>query len=80
MSTSSKRKFYPNIDFYSGIILRAIGIPINMYTVMFSIGRIPGWIAHWYELYRDPDRRIGRPRQVYTGPTRRKYVPVENRS
>jgi citrate synthase len=75
-----ERKLYPNIDFYSGIILRAIGIPLNMYTVMFSIGRIPGWIAHWYELYRDPDRRIGRPRQVYTGPTRRKYVPVENRS
>ncbi len=75
-----ERKLYPNIDFYSGIILRAIGIPLNMYTVMFSIGRIPGWIAHWYELYRDPDRRIGRPRQLYTGPTRRKYVPVENRS
>ena len=75
-----ERKLYPNVDFYSGIILRAIGIPVNMFTVMFSIGRIPGWIAHWYELYRDPDRRIGLPRQLYTGPTRRKYVPVENRS
>jgi len=74
-----ERKLYPNVDFYSGIILRAIGIPLNMFTVMFSIGRIPGWIAHWYELYRDPDRRIGRPRQIYTGPTRRIYVPVENR-
>ena len=50
-----------------------------MFTVMFSIGRVPGWIAHWYELYRDPDRRIGRPRQIYTGPTRRPYVPLENR-
>jgi len=74
-----ERKLYPNVDFYSGIILRAIGIPLNMFTVMFSIGRIPGWIAHWYELYRDPDRRIGRPRQIYTGPARRGYVPVENR-
>ena len=75
-----ERKLYPNVDFYSGIILRAIGIPLNMFTVMFSIGRIPGWIAHWYELYRDPGRRIGRPRQIYTGPTRRAYVPVDKRS
>lgn len=74
-----ERKLYPNVDFYSGIILRAIGIPLNMFTVMFSIGRVPGWIARWYELYRDPDRRIGRPRQIYTGPSRRKYVPIENR-
>ena len=74
-----ERKLYPNVDFYSGIILRAIGIPLNMFTVMFSIGRVPGWIAHWYELYRDPDRRIGRPRQIYTGPTRRPYVPLEDR-
>src|SRR4029077_16999923 len=69
-----ERKLYPNVDFYSGIILRAIGIPLNMFTVMFSIGRVPGWIAHWYELYRDPSRRIGRPRQIYTGPTRRNYL------
>jgi citrate synthase len=74
-----ERKLYPNVDFYSGIILRAIGIPLDMFTVMFSIGRTPGWIAHWYELYRDPDRRIGRPRQIYTGQVRRGYVPVENR-
>ncbi|MGO9597331.1 MAG: citrate synthase [Isosphaeraceae bacterium] len=74
-----ERKLYPNVDFYSGIILRAIGIPVNMFTVMFSIGRIPGWIAHWYELYRDPERRIARPRQLYTGPTKRKYVPMEER-
>jgi citrate synthase len=74
-----ERKLYPNVDFYSGIILRAIGIPLNMVTVMFSIGRIPGWIAHWYELYRDPRRRIGRPRQIYTGPARRGYVPLADR-
>ena len=74
-----ERKLYPNVDFYSGIILRAIGIPLNMFTVMFSIGRIPGWIAHWYELYREPARRIGRPRQVYTGPTKRPYVAIDER-
>jgi citrate synthase len=74
-----ERKLYPNVDFYSGIILRALGIPLSMFTVMFSIGRIPGWIAHWYELYRDPERRIGRPRQIYNGPTQRSYVPVEQR-
>ena len=74
-----ERKLYPNVDFYSGIILRAIGIPLNMFTVMFSIGRIPGWIAHWYELFRDPQRRISRPRQLYTGPTKRDYVPMEER-
>jgi citrate synthase len=75
-----ERKLYPNIDFYSGIILRSIGIPLNMFTVMFSIGRVPGWIAHWYELYRDPNRRICRPRQIYTGPTHRKYIPLEDRA
>jgi len=74
-----ERKLYPNVDFYSGIILRAIGIPLNMFTVMFSIGRVPGWIAHWHELYLDPDRRIGRPRQVYVGPNLRDYVPIEGR-
>ncbi|WP_165220387.1 citrate synthase [Aquisphaera insulae] len=74
-----QRKLYPNVDFYSGIILRAIGIPVSMFTVMFSIGRIPGWIAHWYELYHDPQRRICRPRQIYTGPRRREFVPVDER-
>ena len=63
-----ERKLYPNVDFYSGIILRAMGIPLDMFTVMFSIGRVPGWIAHWYELSREPRRRICRPRQIYTGP------------
>ncbi|MDG3002950.1 citrate synthase [Paludisphaera mucosa] len=74
-----ERRLYPNVDFYSGIILRALGIPLNMFTVMFSIGRVPGWIAHWYELYRDPDRRICRPRQIYTGSGKREYVPIASR-
>jgi citrate synthase len=68
-----ERKLYPNVDFYSGIILRALGIPLNMFTVMFSIGRVPGWIAHWYEMYRDPEHRICRPRQIYTGMPHRTY-------
>lgn len=63
-----QRKLYPNVDFYSGIILRAIGIPTNMFTVIFAIGRLPGWIAHWKEQHDTPKTRIGRPRQVYTGP------------
>ena len=67
------RKLYPNVDFYSGIILRAIGIPVNMFTVIFAIGRMPGWIAHWWEQNQDPDDRIARPRQVYTGETEKDY-------
>jgi citrate synthase len=74
-----ERKLYPNVDFYSGIILRAIGLPLNMFTVLFSIGRIPGWIAHWRESHQDPDARICRPRQIYTGPSVRHYVPLEQR-
>ncbi|MCA9111440.1 MAG: citrate synthase [Planctomycetaceae bacterium] len=70
------RNLYPNVDFYSGILLRAIGIPTNMYTVMFAIGRMPGWIAHWKEV-RDSNSRIYRPRQVYTGPRERDYVDLE---
>lgn len=73
----SERKLYPNVDFYSGVILRAIGIPKSMFTVMFSIGRMPGWIAQWHEGSRQT--RIGRPRQVYTGPAQRPYVPLEER-
>ncbi|HEY3280983.1 MAG TPA: citrate synthase [Armatimonadota bacterium] len=73
------RKLYPNVDFYSGIILRAIGIPTNMFTVMFAIGRLPGWIAHWKEQHDDPTSKIFRPRQVYTGPTLRDYVPMDQR-
>lgn len=74
-----ERKLYPNVDFYSGIILRAMGIPLNMFTVMFAIGRMPGWIANWRELHDDPKARIYRPRQVYIGNTINNYVPVEQR-
>jgi citrate synthase len=73
-----KRKLYPNVDFYSGIIYRAMGIPTNMFTVMFAIGRLPGWIAHWREM-RDEGSRIHRPRQIYTGHTKRKFVPMNER-
>jgi citrate synthase len=65
------RKLYPNVDFYSGVIYQAIGIPVNMFTVMFALGRLPGWIAQWLEMRKDPDFRIGRPRQVYVGATER---------
>jgi citrate synthase len=73
------RKLYPNVDFYSGIIYRAMGIPTNMFTVMFALGRLPGWIAHWKEMLDDPKNRINRPRQIYTGPTQRPYVPLDQR-
>ncbi len=72
------RNLYPNVDFYSGMLLRAMGIPVNMFTVMFAIGRMPGWIAQWKEVH-DNQSRIYRPRQVYTGPPLRDYVPVEQR-
>lgn len=74
-----ERKLYPNVDFYSGIIMRAIGIPVEMFTVMFSIGRMPGWIAQWKEQHDDKDARIARPRQIYTGPTLTDYVPLDKR-
>jgi citrate synthase len=74
-----ERRLYPNVDFYSGIIYRAMGIPTNMFTVMFALGRLPGWIAHWREMWDDPNTRIGRPRQVYVGPTLRKFVPIAER-
>lgn len=74
-----ERSLYPNVDFYSGIILRAMGIPLNMFTVMFAIGRMPGWIAHWREQWLDPNSRISRPRQVYTGPAERDYIPMDQR-
>jgi len=73
------RKLYPNVDFYSGIIYRAMGLPTNLFTVLFALGRLPGWIAHWREMVHDPKTRINRPRQVYTGATERPYVPVEDR-
>jgi citrate synthase len=74
-----ERKLYPNVDFYSGILYRAMGIPTEMFTVMFALGRIPGWIAHWKEMMEDPDVRIGRPRQIYTGERRREYIARESR-
>jgi len=73
------KKLYPNVDFYSGIIYRALGIPTNMFTVMFALGRLPGWIAHWKEMVEDKDTKIGRPRQIYTGEKLRKYVAIEQR-
>lgn len=74
-----ERKLYPNVDFYSGIIMRALGIPVEMFTVMFAIGRMPGWIANYREVLEDPNRRIYRPRQIYTGPTQTPYVPIRQR-
>ena len=73
------RKLYPNVDFYSGIILKAIGIPVDMFTVMFALGRMPGWIANWKEIAENPKSRIHRPRQIYIGETERSYVPVNKR-
>ncbi len=73
------RNLYANVDFYSGIIYRAMGIPTNMFTVMFALGRLPGWIAHWQEMNSDKSLRIGRPRQIYTGPTSRPFVPLDKR-
>jgi citrate synthase len=70
---------YPNVDFYSGIVLRAIGIPVNMFTVLFAIGRLPGWIAQWKESMDDPNWKLGRPRQIYTGPLQTKFVPIDER-
>ena len=74
-----ERKLYPNVDFYSGLIYRALGFPIGMFTVLFAIGRLPGWIAQWREMMTDPDSRIGRPRQLYVGEGRRGYVPMAER-
>jgi citrate synthase len=73
------RKLYPNLDFYSGLIYQAMGFPPNMFTVLFAMGRLPGWIAQWREMIADPATKIGRPRQVYTGPTARDYVPIADR-
>jgi citrate synthase len=75
-----ERKLYPNVDFYSGIIYRAIGIPVNMFTVMFALGRLPGWIAQWREMVEDPTHRITRPRQIYQGSTAVDFVPIEQRA
>jgi citrate synthase len=74
-----ERKLYPNVDFYSGVIYRAIGIPVQMFTVLFAIGRLPGWIAHWVEMQNSKSRRICRPRQIYTGPPEREFVDISKR-
>ncbi len=74
-----ERKLYPNVDFYSGLLLRAIGIPVEMFTVMFAIGRMPGWIANWMEVAEADKQRIYRPRQIYTGPAKRDFIPMKER-
>lgn len=74
-----ERKLYPNVDFYSGIVLRALGIPINMFTVIFAVARTIGWVSQWNEMIADTDQKIGRPRQLYRGETRRDYVPITKR-
>jgi citrate synthase len=75
-----EHNLYPNVDFYSGIILRALGIPLNMFTVMFAIGRLPGWISQWKESIDDPKWKVHRPRQVYIGPKVKNYIPLDERN
>ena len=74
-----EKKLFPNVDFYSGIVLSAIGFPTSMFTVLFALARTVGWVAQWNEMIGDPEQKIGRPRQLYTGPTHRPYVPVDKR-
>jgi citrate synthase len=74
-----EHKLYPNVDFYSGIILRALGFPTSMFTVLFAVARTVGWVAQWNEMIEDPSHKIGRPRQLYTGPSQRSYLPLEKR-
>ena len=74
-----ERKLYPNVDFYTGLIYRAMGFPTRMFTVLFALGRLPGWIAQWREMIKDPQTKIGRPRQVYVGATERDYLPIGQR-
>ena len=74
-----ERNLYPNVDFFSGIILRAMGIPRHLFTAVFAVARTIGWISQWNEMNEDPSQKIGRPRQVYTGPERRDYVPIDQR-
>ena len=74
-----ERKLYPNVEFYSGVIYRAMGIPEQMFTVLFAMGRLPGWIAHWMEMHQSPTKKICRPRQVYSGETLREFVPLDQR-
>jgi len=74
-----EKKLYPNVDFYSGITLKALGFPTSMFTVLFALARTVGWIAQWKEMIEDPDHRIGRPRQLYVGPVTRDYVDIAKR-
>ena len=74
-----KRKLYPNVDFYSGIIYRAMGFPVDMFPVLFAIPRTAGWLAQWVEMLLDPEQKIARPRQIYLGASRRDYVPMQKR-
>ena len=74
------RKLYPNVDFYSGIILRALGFPVSMFTVIFALARTVGWVAQWNEMIEDPSQRIGRPRQLYTGENKRKFKELKDRN
>ena len=78
-ATSSTRKLYPNVDFYSGLIYEALGMPMEMFPVMFAIGRTSGWIAQWLEMIEDPEQKIARPRQIYTGKRDVDYVPIDQR-
>ena len=75
-----EKKLYPNIDFYSGITLRAMGFPSSMFTVLFAVARTVGWIAQWKEMIEDPEQKIGRPRQLYIGPVERDFVPLDRRA
>jgi citrate synthase len=75
-----KRKLYPNVDFYSGIIYQAMGLPMDMFPVLFAIGRSPGWLAQWLEMVQDPEQKIARPRQIYLGHDQRDFVPISERA
>jgi citrate synthase len=74
-----EKKLYPNVDFYSGITLKAMGFPVSMFTALFAVARTAGWIAQWKEMIEDPGQKIGRPRQLYKGPPKREYKPIEKR-
>ena len=74
------KKLYPNVDFYSGVILQAMGFPSSIFTVLFAVARTVGWVAQWNEMIEDPEQRIGRPRQLYTGPSERDYINIKNRN
>jgi citrate synthase len=74
-----EKKLYPNVDFYSGIVLKALGIPTSMFTAVFALARTAGWVAQWIEMVSEPGHRIYRPRQLYTGPARREFLPIDKR-